>query len=90
MDIADQDSSRPPEVPAPAPRATALLLALAAAYVVLQAALAARRGEYGYFIDEFYYLACARHPALGYVDHPPLSILFAKGARVFVGNAPIV
>jgi hypothetical protein len=28
---------------------------------------------YGYFIDEFYYIACAAHPAFGYVDHPPLS-----------------
>lgn len=31
---------------------------------------------YGYFIDEFYYIACANHPALGYVDHPPLAPLF--------------
>ena len=30
--------------------------------------------DYGYFIDEFYYLACADHLAFGYVDHPPLSI----------------
>jgi hypothetical protein len=29
---------------------------------------------YGYFIDEFYYLACARHLAWGFVDHPPFSI----------------
>jgi predicted membrane-bound mannosyltransferase len=30
--------------------------------------------QYGYFRDEFYYLACTRHLAWGYVDHPPLSI----------------
>ncbi|HBS04193.1 MAG TPA: hypothetical protein DEA96_04455 [Leptospiraceae bacterium] len=30
--------------------------------------------DYGYFLDEYYYLSCAYHPALGYVDHPPLSI----------------
>jgi hypothetical protein len=30
---------------------------------------------YGYFRDEFYYLACADHLAWGYVDHPPLSVL---------------
>lgn len=28
---------------------------------------------YGPFRDELYYLACARRPALGYVDHPPLA-----------------
>ena len=33
---------------------------------------------YGYFRDELYYLACAQHPAFGYVDHPPLSILVLK------------
>ena len=29
---------------------------------------------YGIFRDELYYLSCASRPALGYVDHPPLSI----------------
>jgi hypothetical protein len=28
---------------------------------------------YGYFIDEFYYIACANHLAFGYVDQPPLA-----------------
>jgi hypothetical protein len=27
--------------------------------------LLATAGRYGYYIDEFYYLACARHPAWG-------------------------
>jgi 4-amino-4-deoxy-L-arabinose transferase-like glycosyltransferase len=36
--------------------------------------LVAFRG-YGYFRDELYYLACARHLAPGYVDHPALSVL---------------
>ena len=30
-------------------------------------------GGYGYFIDELYYMACARRLELGYVDHPPLA-----------------
>ena len=30
-------------------------------------------GGYGYFRDEFYYQACSRHLAAGYVDLPPLS-----------------
>jgi predicted membrane-bound mannosyltransferase len=32
----------------------------------------ATAGRYGIFRDELYYLACARHLAWGYVDHPPL------------------
>ena len=30
--------------------------------------------EYGLFRDELYYLACAKHRAWGFVDHPPFSI----------------
>lgn len=36
------------------------------------------RGIYGYYIDEFYYIACSKKLAFGYVDHPPLSILILK------------
>lgn len=54
-----------------APRRDALL-AVAIVYAGLQVALNGFAG-YGYFNDEFYYLACARHLALGYVDHPPLA-----------------
>lgn len=32
-------------------------------------------GRYGYFRDELYYLACARHLAVGYVDQPPMIAL---------------
>ena len=30
--------------------------------------------KYGLFRDELYYLACAKHRAWGFVDHPPFSI----------------
>jgi hypothetical protein len=30
--------------------------------------------DYGLFRDELYYLACAKHLAWGFVDHPPFSI----------------
>jgi MFS family permease len=42
---------------------------------------------YGYFIDEFYYIACALHPALGYVDHPPLSPLVLTVFQFFFGSS---
>jgi hypothetical protein len=44
-------------------------------------------GPYGYFIDEFYYLACARRLAWGYVDHPPLSIFILAAARAVLGES---
>jgi hypothetical protein len=45
---------------------------------------------YGWFRDEFYYLACARHLAWGYVDHPPLSIaILAAWVKLF-GDALLV
>ena len=42
---------------------------------------------YGWFRDEFYYLACADHLALGYVDHPPLSIVVLAAARAVLGDS---
>ena len=47
--------------------------------------------QYGYFIDELYYLACASHPAFGYVDHPPLSVMLLALVRAVAGDAlPVV
>ena len=45
---------------------------LAAGLVLAHLATA---GRYGIFRDELYYIACARHLAWGYVDHPPLIAL---------------
>jgi hypothetical protein len=44
-------------------------------------------GRYGYFRDELYYIACARHLAFGYVDQPPLSILLLHLSEVLLGNS---
>jgi uncharacterized membrane protein len=42
---------------------------------------------YGIFRDELYYIACSEHLALGYVDHPPLSILLLWLARRTLGDS---
>jgi hypothetical protein len=42
---------------------------------------------YGYFIDEFYYIACANNPAFGYVDHPPLAPLLLTIFQFVFGDS---
>ena len=42
---------------------------------------------YGVFRDELYYMACGRHPAWGYVDHPPLVGWVAWTVRQLVGDS---
>lgn len=44
-------------------------------------------GGYGIFRDELYYIACAEHPAAGYVDQPPLSILILAVSRLLTGDS---
>jgi MFS family permease len=43
--------------------------------------------SYGYFIDEFYYIACANNPAAGYVDQPPLAPLLLTVFQFIFGNS---
>ncbi len=76
--------------PHPALRA-ALRLALAFAAVKLLLHVAttlwiAHLG-WGYFRDEFYYIACGRHLAWGYVDHGPLVALQARLAETLFGHS---
>ncbi len=42
---------------------------------------------WGYFRDEFYYIACGRHLAWGYVDHGPLVALQARLAETLFGHS---
>jgi hypothetical protein len=42
---------------------------------------------YGWFRDELYYLACARHLDFGYVDHPPLVALLTAAMRALFGES---
>ena len=44
-------------------------------------------GAYGFFRDEFYYIACSNHLAWGYVDQPPFSILILKISRLVLGDS---
>jgi 4-amino-4-deoxy-L-arabinose transferase-like glycosyltransferase len=43
--------------------------------------------HYGYFVDELYYLACARHLAWGYVDQPPLIAVVAWAEHTVLGDS---
>jgi hypothetical protein len=43
--------------------------------------------QYGYFVDELYYLACARHLAWGYVDQTPLIAVIAWMERTLLGDS---
>ena len=44
-------------------------------------------GNYGYFRDELYYIACSDHLAFGYVDQPPLSIFLLAINRLILGDS---
>ncbi|MFB3786017.1 MAG: ArnT family glycosyltransferase [bacterium] len=41
----------------------------------------------GYFIDEFYYIACGERLDWGYVDHPPLVAVIAAATRFLLGDS---
>ena len=43
--------------------------------------------SYGIFRDELYYLACSDHPAIGYVDQPPLSIFILSFSTFLFGDS---
>ena len=43
--------------------------------------------EYGYFRDEFYYIACAKNLAWGYVDHPPLAPFLLRLVLLIFGDS---
>jgi hypothetical protein len=57
---------------------------IAFAQLVLQMTF---HGQYGYFRDELYYIACSNHLAWGYVDHPPLSIFILWIVRLVLGDS---
>ncbi|MGI8564109.1 MAG: glycosyltransferase family 39 protein [Candidatus Dormibacter sp.] len=48
----------------------------------------ATNGTLGFHTDELYYLACGRHPALGYVDFPPVVPLLGRLETGLLGVSP--
>ena len=44
-------------------------------------------GGYGIFRDEFYYIACSKRLALGYVDQPPLAMFLLAAGRWLFGES---
>src|ERR1700733_11832933 len=42
---------------------------------------------YGYFRDEFYYIACGHHLAWGFVDHGPIVALQARLGELLFGDS---
>jgi hypothetical protein len=42
-------------------------------------------GGYGIFRDEYYYIACSKRLAAGYVDHPPLAMFLLAASRTIFG-----
>ncbi|MGB2957900.1 MAG: glycosyltransferase family 39 protein [Bacteroidota bacterium] len=46
-------------------------------------------GNYGFFGDELYYIACSKHLDFGYVDHPPMVALLTFLSRTLFGETLI-
>src|SRR5204862_1194374 len=42
--------------------------------------------RYGYFRDELYYIACARHLDFGYVDLAPMSAFLLRIELILIGS----
>ena len=42
--------------------------------------------SYGFFIDEVYFMACAKRLAFGYIDQPPLSIALLSVVQYHFGH----
>jgi hypothetical protein len=61
-----------------------VVLAIALAKLVLHIYF---NNRYGYFRDEFDYLACASHLAWGYVDQPPLLPFLTRISRILLGDS---
>ncbi len=66
---------------------TFLLLGIIASIKVLVHVIVNATTAYGYFRDEFYYIACSENLAWGYVDQPPLSVALLKLSSFLWGDS---
>jgi 4-amino-4-deoxy-L-arabinose transferase-like glycosyltransferase len=71
------------DAPAPLP-----ILAVGALALGKLALHLATNAQYGYHRDELYYIASGNHPALGYVDYPPITPLLAYLVALLLGSSP--
>ncbi len=55
---------------------------------LMVALLLALSGAYGFHGDEMYYVVAGQHPALGYVDQPPLTPLLSAASVAVLGVSP--
>ncbi len=60
---------------------------IAAIVIHIGATLVGQRFGYGFFIDELYYIACARRLDLGFVDHPPLAPAILRLNLALLGDS---
>lgn len=67
-----------------------LFLALLSLTVFIFFMISSTVRPYGYFIDEVYFISCAKRLAFGYVDQPPLSIAFLALIQVLLGHSMTV
>lgn len=63
----------------------AILLVIAAGQLAIHLVT---NGRYGLHTDELYYIASGQHPALGYVDYPPITPLLARLNTDIFGISP--
>jgi dolichyl-phosphate-mannose-protein mannosyltransferase len=63
-----------------------VVVLVAAAKLLVHLVTTGRFG-YSYFVDELYYLACARHLAWGFVDMPPLFPAIVAALRAVLGES---
>lgn len=85
MDATPPTPPTPPKPPTPPLDRRGLTL-LALLFLALELIVIR---QYGWFRDEFYYVVCADHPALGYVDQPPLSIWILTAWKRLFGESLI-